>query len=140
MNINYLVEKFRLKKYSRIIRFGIVGGAATLSYYLLGLLFVTFFHLPILLGNFLAYALSFVVSYLGQSKWTFEARGSHASMLPRFAIAQLIGLGLNTVIIAACDSIHIIYEISMLIAVITVPAIVYLICKYWVFPEKQSQS
>ena len=57
-------------------RFGIVGGAASVSYALLGLLFVNGLRLPALWGNALAYVLSFIVSYLGQSLWTFRAAGS----------------------------------------------------------------
>lgn len=118
----------------RWVRFGLVGGAATAAYYFLGLLFVSFFSLPLLFGNFVAYSLSFAVSYLGQSKWTFAARSSHAVMLPRFAATQGIGLVINSGIIELCARIGIIYEVSMLIAVAIVPVVVYFICKYWVFP------
>lgn len=117
----------------RWVRFGIVGAAATVSYYLLGLLFVPCLKLPLLLGNFLAYAISFIVSYLGQSKWTFEAHSSHAAMLPRFAATQAIGLGINSCIIEICSRLGIIYEISMLAAIVIVPVFVYFICKCWVF-------
>ena len=57
----------------RWIRFGLVGGAATLCYALLGLLFVNAWAMPLLAGNALAYLISFAVSYLGQSLWTFQA-------------------------------------------------------------------
>ena len=40
----------------RWVRFGIVGGAASVSYFLLGLLFVNVAGLPTLAGNALAYA------------------------------------------------------------------------------------
>lgn len=117
----------------RWIRFGLVGGAATVSYYLLGMLFVPCLKLPLLLGNFLAYAISFIVSYLGQSRWTFETHGNHAAMLPRFAATQAFGLVINSGIIEICSRLGIIYEISMLIAIVVVPVFVYAICKYWVF-------
>lgn len=119
----------------RWLRFATVGGIATLSYFALGLLFVRLIGMPVLIGNALAYALSFAVSYIGQSKWTFQASGSHLRMLPKFAAAQLAGLGLNTVIVGFCVLHGVSYLLSMLIATLAVPAIVYLLCKFWVFSK-----
>ena len=122
---------------NRLFKFGVVGGAATVSYFLLGLLFVNVLCFPPLLGNSLAYALSFVVSYLGQCLWTFEAKsGSHLKMLPRFAIAQGIGLLINSCIIVACMRFG--YEPSMIVAIFLVPVFVYLVCKFWVFTPRAS--
>lgn len=121
----------------RWVRFGLVGGLATGTYYLLGFLFVTILAWPLLPGNALAYAISFLVSYLGQSRWTFSARGQNGKRLVKFAAAQIIGLGLNTCIIEACSRIHISYELSMLLASAMVPVAVYIICKYWVFRPAQ---
>lgn len=124
---------------ARWIRFGLVGGAATLTYYLLGLLFVNLMAMPLLAGNGAAYILSFFVSYAGQSRWTFQAKGPESSMLARFAAAQAAGLAINSAIIAICSRIGMIYELSMLVAIVIVPVFVYLICKYWVFPAKAEQ-
>ncbi len=117
------------------VRFGIVGVCATASYYLLGILFVYFLRIPILIGNFFAYASSFAVSYLGQSLWTFHAKGKHGLMLARFAITQGIGLCINTAIIEICARVGIAYELAMLAAIVIVPIFVYFICKIWVFPN-----
>ena len=122
----------------RWVRFGIVGGAASVSYFLLGLLFVSMLGLPTLVGNALAYALSFIVFYLGQSLWTFQVAGagsglSHRAMLPRFAATQAMGLGLNSVIIWLLMRFGLTYEVAMPMAVLLVPVMVYLLCKYWVF-------
>ena len=124
----------------RWIRFGMVGGAAALVYVLLGLLFVNLWGMPVLLGNALAYALSFIVSYLGQSLWTFgtaSAAGglSHCTRLARFAAAQALGLGLNSAIIWLLMRLSLTYEVAMPVAVLLVPVMVYLLCKYWVFRQ-----
>lgn len=119
----------------RWIRFGLVGGAATLSYALLGLLFVNGCGLPVLAGNALAYLISFFVSYWGQSAWTFRAGSGHKSMLPRFAATQALGLGLNSAIIWLLTGLGLSYELAMPAAVVLVPVIVYLLCKYWVFRQ-----
>lgn len=118
----------------RWVRFGLVGACATASYAGLGLLFVDVIGLPVLAGNGLAYALSFIVSYLGQSVWTFGATGGHARVLPRFALAQGIGLVLNSAIVWLCMALGLSYPLSMFLAIFMVPVFVYLLCKYWVFP------
>lgn len=117
----------------RWIRFGLVGGAATLCYALLGLLFVNAWAMPLLAGNGLAYLISFAVSYLGQSFWTFQAGGGHRAMLPRFAATQAVGLGLNSCIVWLLVCFGLGYELAMPVAVALVPVFVYLLCKYWVF-------
>lgn len=122
----------------RLIRFGVVGVAATLSYFLLGLLFVNLLGLPALAGNALAYVLAFVVSYLGQALWTFEAKEGHRTMLPRFALTQLVGLGINSCIVWICLRMGMPYEYAMIAAAALVPVFVYIICKYWVFNKKKS--
>ena len=121
----------------RWIRFGLIGAIATLCYALLGLLFVNILHWPLLAGNGAAYVLSFAVSYLGQSLWTFQARSGHAGMLPRFAATQFFGLCCNSFIILALTRLGIAYELAMPAAVVLVPIFVYLLCKYWVFRKKQ---
>ena len=129
----------------RWVRFGMVGGAASLSYILLGLLFVNLWGMPVLAGNALAYALSFIVSYLGQSLWTFQTAGpgsglSHWAMLPRFAATQALGLGLNSAIIWVLMRGGLTYEVGMPVAVLLVPVMVYLLCKYWVFRHRAGQG
>lgn len=125
----------------RWMRFCLVGGAATLVYYFCGLFFVNLLGLPVLVGNALAYLAGFVVSYLGQCLWTFQARGSHLAMLPRFAATQALGLGLNSGIIWLLMRLGLDYALAMWVAIAAVPVAVYFICKLWVFrsgaaPEK----
>lgn len=121
----------------RWIRFCVVGGAATLCYILLGLLFVSVLGLPTLVGNGLAYLLSFFVSYLGQSRWTFgdsprradERRGR----LPAFALVQLFGLALNSLLLTLGMRLGLSYAAAMPIVAVAVAAVVYFLCRFGVF-------
>lgn len=124
----------------RWIRFGVIGTAATVSYFALGILFVDLLHMPVLIGNGLAYIISFAVSYAGQSRWTFRARDSDTRMLPKFAIAQAIGFCLNSFIIGVAVKWGFSYIISMLLAVAIVPVVVYFICKFWVFKRREENE
>ena len=128
----------------RWVRFGIVGGAASVSYFLLGLLFVSMLGLPTLAGNALAYALSFIVSYLGQCLWTFRAVdagagiATHRTMLPRFAATQAVGLCCNSAIVWLLMKVGVPYAWAMPVAVLLVPVMVYMLCKAWVFNKQAS--
>ena len=117
----------------RWMRFCIVGGAASLVYFGCGLFFVNLLGLPVLAGNALAYLVAFVVSYLGQSLWTFRAEGSHRAMLPRFAATQGLGLALNSGIIWLLMAAGMSYAVAMWVAIAAVPVAVYYICQLWVF-------
>ena len=117
----------------RWMRFCIVGGAASLVYYFCGLFFVSLLGLPVLAGNALAFLAGFVVSYLGQALWTFQAAASHRAMLPRFAATQAVGLGLNSVLIWLLMAAGMSYAVAMWVAIAAVPVAVYFICKLWVF-------
>ena len=142
----WLTARVRAVLAVRWVRFGIVGGTAAVIYALLGLLFVNGLRLPPLWGNALAYALSFIVSYLGQSLWTFRAAGSavgaasHRAMLPRFAATQAVGLGLNSAIIWLLMHFGLRYDWAMPVAVLLVPIMVYALCKFWVFKPKTSSA
>ncbi|MDR1856710.1 MAG: GtrA family protein [Desulfovibrio sp.] len=119
------------------MRFGAVGGTSSIVYGSIGLLTVKLMGLPVLVGNTIAYVISFVVSYLGQSLLTFQAHLQHKSMLPKYMATQGIGFGLNSVIIWVLTGIGLAYEYAMPIAIFLVPVVVYMLCKYWVFPQSQ---
>ncbi|WP_165079303.1 MULTISPECIES: GtrA family protein [unclassified Desulfovibrio] len=117
----------------RWMRFCIVGGTASLVYYFSGLFFVSLLGLPVLAGNALAFLAGFVVSYLGQALWTFQAQASHRTMLPRFAATQGVGLVLNSALIWVFMRAGLGYPVAMWAAIAAVPVAVYFICKLWVF-------
>lgn len=119
----------------RWVRFGIVGGLSTIAYWCIGLGLHWWGLLPVLVNNALAYGIAFGVSYAGHRTWTFQSRGSHRSQLPKFALTQGIGLGLNTCIIAALMHWGMPYTPAMVIATFAVPVVVYFISRFWVFRE-----
>jgi putative flippase GtrA len=73
---------------ARLLRFVLSGGLASLiffagSYVLMALGWTPF------AANLVAYALGFIVGYLLQRGWTFEAAHDHAAALPRYLILQV---------------------------------------------------
>ena len=119
----------------RWVRFGIVGGLSTITYWSIGLGLHWWGMLPVLVNNALAYGIGFSVSYVGHRTWTFQSHGSHRSQLPKFALAQGVGLGLNTCIIATLMHWGMSYTPAMVIATFSVPVVIYFISRFWVFRE-----
>ncbi len=123
-----------------IARFGIVGLSAAAVHSGLFMLLVSYAGFSGAGATPIAFGCAFVVSYLGQSRWTFGVGHSHAQLV-RYAITQLIGLGLNT--IAA----HFIVDIFGLkpvfcvpFIVFVVPAVTFVLMRVWVFPEKRRNA
>lgn len=119
----------------RWVRFGIVGVAATITYFVLAVIFERM-GIPVFVGNTLSYVFGFGVSYTGHRTWTFQSTASHGSALPKFLATQIFGLGLNTAIIwALMRFAGLAYIFAMPVAIVTVPVAVYLISKFWVFRD-----
>lgn len=117
----------------RWLRFVAMGLLATASYFVLGLFFYHVLLLPLLVANTLAYVISFAVSYIGQTLWTFKASGQHRIMLPKFAATQAVGLLLNSLLVAVAVHFNAPYSLAMIIACAIVSVVVYLILKVWVY-------
>lgn len=130
--IGWLCTWFKAFFGQRWVRFGIVGLISTGTYAALGLGF-SWAGCPVLVGNTLAYCLSFACSYLGQKSWTFASNLPHKKLLPKFALLQGAGLALNTAIIAVLMYKNVPYVIAMPIAIVLVPVFVYVVSKVWVF-------
>ena len=122
------------------VRFGLVGLCATAAYAGIGLGLVSGLGLPALPGNALAFALSFAVSYLGQSLWTFRICKGHARSLPRFALVQALGLGLNSCIVWLAMLSGANYPLAMLLAILICPPLVYMMCRIWVFGQPDAEN
>ena len=59
-------------------------------------------------------------------------------MLPRFAATQAVGLCCNSAIVWLLVRLGIPYAWAMPVAVLTVPLMVYALCKVWVFRTQAS--
>ena len=116
------------------VRFGIVGVAATIVYFVIGISLERA-GVAVLVGNAVAYVLGFIVSYFGHKLWSFQSSASHGSALPRFLIAWFAGLGLNTLIIWALMRFGAPYVVAMWVAIVLVPVFTYFAQKFWVFRQ-----
>ena len=78
-----------------LLRFSLTGGAATLVHLAVAMLLIQLYVQP-LFGNAVAFAVAFMVSFLGHHLFTFAGHGDAASRtLRRFAVVAGVGFLVN---------------------------------------------
>jgi putative flippase GtrA len=120
-----------------IVRFAIVGAAATLVHATLNIVLLSFWPDGIAyLINFASFAAAFVVSYGGHSWFTFGRRGG----LGKFLAAALAGFALNNLLLALLLAATDNTVLALTVATCAAPALVYVLGKYWVFAAPSGSS
>ena len=126
------MAKFRLRE---IIAFGFVGGLATITHYLFALIANEWLQLPLYLANLIGYLSAAGVSFIGHSKVTFQVDMNHV-LLRRFCLMSIATFGLSEVLLLSLENgLNLQSRIVMLIVVVTIPAMSYLLNKFWVYRQ-----
>ncbi len=88
-------------RFSEIIRFGMVGGVATVIQYIMYVVFLkaVFHGQRAVIAAMISYAISFIVNFFLSSYFTFHSR-PNANKGIGFALSHLINLGLQTGLVA----------------------------------------
>jgi putative flippase GtrA len=124
------------------IKFGLIGVLATVVHIGLFIIFIEWFQAWEILANLIAYCAAVMVSFLGNSLWTFKAsRSNHEktasvsrTQLIRFWVTSLAGLILNTVIVFVVIDIWIApYYYAIALMVTLTPILIFITSKLWVF-------
>ena len=128
--LSSFITKFRLRE---IIAFGLVGGLATFTHYCGALLSNEWLQLPLYIANLIGYLCAVGVSFIGHSKVTFQVDMNHV-LLRRFCLMSIATFGLSEVLLWSLESgLEMESRIVMLVVVVTIPAISYLLNKFWVY-------
>jgi len=115
---------------AQILRFGLVGALATLVHVAVASALLAFAgQWQVWLVNFVAFSVAFWVSFFGHRYFTFRAPGSPA----RFLGAALTGLAVNNGCLALALWATGQKMISITLAAIAAPAVVFMISRLWVF-------
>ena len=122
---------------ARLARFVIVGGGAAGLYMALAYGFLRAGAPPFAAG-LAAYAMSFVIAYVLQQRWTFEGAGRHARTLPRYFLLQA-GCALASGGLSQFLAVRLGWPSAAVSAVTTVcaAAISYLASSLWVFADEK---
>jgi putative flippase GtrA len=123
-----------------LIRYGIVGLASNGVAYSMYIL-ITFYRVAPELAAAGIYLVGASCSYLGNFKWTFDSRSSHASALPKFVAAHILGLSVQLALISYLyRKIGLSHQLAQLVTVGCVAIILFLSFKYYVYPDRNGRS
>ncbi len=126
----------RRQNFWQVFKFTIVGGLATATHAGLFIFIMEVRFAGALQANFAAFAVAFLVSFLGQYHWTFKnSSDSHwTQKMVRFMVVALIGLGLNTAAVyIIVDKFLLPYAYAVLFMTTIVPVTTFIINKKWAF-------
>lgn len=84
---------------SEVLRFGIVGGLATVIQYGVYVVFVDAVHVPAVPSTMISYAISFIFNFILSNYFTFHTKPSTLRGIG-FALSHLINMGLQVGLVA----------------------------------------
>ncbi len=118
----------------QILRFGMIGVAATLTHLVSALVLNEVLGVSVIWSNFTAFLIAWPISYMGNFFWTFETSATHLKSMPRFVITSLTGLSVSQLIVwFVAGVMGQGLRIALVPALIIVPALSFLMSRYWVF-------
>lgn len=133
--------KVNFREFINFIKFGIVGVSNTLInwfiFFVLNNIGINY-----IIANIIAYSIATSNSYIWNSLWVFKYKGkSKLRTTVKFIILNIIGLGINTLILyVLVDMFNLEKMISVIIATIIVMILNYFINKFWVFKKEAMAS
>jgi len=118
----------------QIATFGTAGVIATLVHVVIGVSLNRFAGLSPFVSNLIAFPLATCVTLLSNSRLTFRGHGGGAQSLLKALATVLFGLALNQIIVViVADWLGYPYEIALIVIIATVPAVTFLLFKFWAF-------
>lgn len=118
---------------AQISRFTLVGLAATLIYLIVANLVIWADLIPPTWASVLAYLAGMVVSFNGQSRFTFRVKNHRPEHLARFTFLSVLGLGLSFGLVHLATNQGLAPVFATFGTAIAVPVISYVVMRLWVF-------
>lgn len=116
----------------QISRFGFVGVLATIVHVSVGMGMHEGVGMAAFWANLIAFACALGVSFIGQTRLTFPDSAVSHGTFARFTVVAVTGLGLNQLIVWVVVSVFGgPYELALVIIFLTVPAVTFLLLKFW---------
>jgi putative flippase GtrA len=123
----------RLAELGRIVRFGLVGLLSTGIY--MGLFALAIRLLPPVGASVVAYALSALVNFVMQSRFTFRQQALSGRSATRFVLMHLLCMATNSSLLwLAIGPLEQPAMKSQAVIVVFVAGLSYLISRFWVYP------
>lgn len=125
----------------RAVRFGLIGIAAAAVHYGVAVGLVSLINFRPQIANVGGYSLAFVVSYLGQGRYTFVRSVTGSTRFWRFAATSISGFLLNAA--AYATLLHftsIDYRVALGLVLTVVATLTYIVLGRWVFDVRASPA
>lgn len=116
----------------QILRFGMVGAAASLTYLISSIVLLGLGMAPVAV-NLAAFAISLALSYLGQYYFTYRAAGTHRMLSVRYAASTAILIALCTALHWGLLQVSFDSRLASLAVTLTYPALSFLLNHGWVY-------
>ncbi len=124
----------------KLVRFGVVGVAASITYYLASIALLSYSN--VFLAGIGGFAVGVLVSYFGHKHITFRVSDNTPTdrhSFIRFAFTALAALAYSQVVLYATSVyLNVPDWIALAIVVVTVPAFTFLLYQFWVFRKQQA--
>ncbi|WP_218630078.1 GtrA family protein [Sedimentimonas flavescens] len=125
----------------QLIRFGGVGGIATLVHVLMAMALQGPLALPPLQANFGGFCAALLISYIGHARITFDADLRHAPQFVRFVTIALIGLATSSTTVWLIDTrLGAGFGIAMAAVAVLVPLMTFVTLRLWVFTGRANRE
>lgn len=127
---------------AEMARFGSVGLAATAVHAGVYAALVAVASAPPQSSNFIAFAIAFVVSFLGHHHFTFRGRSRSAGRAAvRFLVVALAGYALNAGFVAlTTQKLAKPPLVAVLFMLFVTPVVTYVLAKLWAFADRPAGS
>lgn len=128
------------KLLAQVVRYGVVGVLNNLLGYLIYLV-VTWVWLDPKVAVTLMYPIGAVTAYFGHAKYAFAYSGQTSHGIARYVIAHLIGYGANIgLLYVFSDRLLFPHQLVQAVAIVGVAGILFLLFRYFVFPNRPQPS
>ena len=119
---------------AQLFRFGIVGLSAAAIHFSVVVLLVQNELYPPLIANIIAFFISFQMSYWGHRLWTFNGTiTAHREAYSKLILVQALNLTASEWLFYFFLSLHLPYQIALLIVLSVLPLFTFTVSKFWVF-------
>jgi putative flippase GtrA len=123
----------------QVVRFGLIGVVSTLVHLTAALFLHHLFGFSPLWSNAMAFMTAWLVSYVGNWVWTFEAATTHRHSAPRFLIVALGGFALNQLIVLITNELWgWPFWLALVPVVMIVPLVGFIASRYWAYRQSEA--
>lgn len=117
-----------------LLRFCTVGTLATAVYFVLANLFIQLNIASVETCSVLAYMVGIVVSYIGQSGYTFRVEVKNRGQILRFSVLSAIGVCISYLSVVIAVNIYNVDAVwGTLVTSVSIPLLSFIMMKLWVF-------